>query len=129
MEKASKTLQEANHLLALGYVNNAVNRIYYACFYAITALLLQKDIKPKSHSGVRQMFGLHFIETGKLPRDTGRFFSDLFDKRFASDYEDFFELKKEIAEELFVNAKKLIETIKAMLPFTTGIKCVISGLA
>ena len=48
IEKAGNTLQEANHLLALGYVNNAVNRIYYACFYAITALLLQKYIIPFS---------------------------------------------------------------------------------
>lgn len=36
--------------------------MYYACFYAVSALLLHAEIDGvKSHEGVRQMFGKHFI--------------------------------------------------------------------
>lgn len=31
--------------------------MYYACFYAATALLIAHQIEAKSHIGVRQMLG------------------------------------------------------------------------
>ena len=80
MAKAKNTLHEVSQLLKFGFYNNAVLRIYYACFYCVTALLLKKDVKTKSHKGVRQMLGLHFIETGKMTRNEGAFFSDLLTK-------------------------------------------------
>lgn len=40
IECAEKTLGEIDNLLALKYYNNAVNRMYYACYYAVSALLI-----------------------------------------------------------------------------------------
>jgi enterochelin esterase family protein len=36
--------------------NTAVNRLYYACFYAVIALLLKNDIETQSHNGARTKF-------------------------------------------------------------------------
>ncbi|HUT45676.1 MAG TPA: HEPN domain-containing protein [Sedimentisphaerales bacterium] len=40
LEKAEEALASAQLELNAGHTNFAVNRLYYACFYAVTALLL-----------------------------------------------------------------------------------------
>ncbi|MCJ7546375.1 MAG: HEPN domain-containing protein [Deltaproteobacteria bacterium] len=42
--RAHESLEEARILLEQGHVNTFVNRLYYACFYAISALLLTKGL-------------------------------------------------------------------------------------
>lgn len=63
-KKAKETLLEIDLHVENELWNTAINRLYYACYYAVNALLLSKDIKAQTHAGVRQMFGLHFIKTG-----------------------------------------------------------------
>lgn len=41
IERAYKTMEEAALLEEKGYYNAAVNRLYYACYYATEALLLK----------------------------------------------------------------------------------------
>jgi uncharacterized protein (UPF0332 family) len=48
----------------MGYWNTAINRMYYACFYAVSALLTKYDIEVNSHNGLRQKFGEHYVKTG-----------------------------------------------------------------
>ncbi|MBR7034543.1 MAG: HEPN domain-containing protein, partial [Bacteroidales bacterium] len=48
--------------------------MYYACFYAASALLIANEIQVKSHEGVRQQLGLHFVLTGKIPQEQGDFY-------------------------------------------------------
>ena len=64
IECAENTLGEIDNLLALKYYNNAANRMYYACYYAASALLVANMITTKSHSGVKQMFSLQFKDKG-----------------------------------------------------------------
>ena len=40
LARASESVTEAQLLLANDHVRTAVNRLYYACFYAVSALLL-----------------------------------------------------------------------------------------
>jgi uncharacterized protein (UPF0332 family) len=63
--KALDTLGEVGSHIDNHFWATAVNRLYYACFYAVSALLVDKGISVKTHAGVRQMFGLHFISTGR----------------------------------------------------------------
>ncbi len=51
MERAGETLEEAAVMLEKGHVNTAVNRLYYACFYAVSALLLTRELASAKHSG------------------------------------------------------------------------------
>ena len=69
--------------------NTAINRLYYACFYAATALLIDKDIQTKTHAGVKQQLGLLFISTGLIDKFLGIAYNDLFNMRQKGDYEDF----------------------------------------
>ncbi len=51
--QAKKSLDEAKLLIENNFLNSAVNRLYYACYYMITALLADRDLKTKTHSGVK----------------------------------------------------------------------------
>lgn len=70
-QRAEETLKEIPYLKQQGYYNTAVNRLYYACYYAAVALLIKHEVNPGTHSGVKQMIGLHFVATGRLSRDWG----------------------------------------------------------
>lgn len=115
LKRASETLQEIEIHLENRLWNTAISRLYYACYYAATALLLDKDIKANTHSGVRQMLGLHFIKTGKISVDLGKVFTDLFDKRHASDYDDFITMTREDVEDLLPPAREFIDKIKSLI--------------
>ena len=45
--KSRARLSEINNLLQFGYYDTAINRIYYASFYSVQALLLSVDVEPK----------------------------------------------------------------------------------
>jgi uncharacterized protein (UPF0332 family) len=38
-------MKEARLMIDSGFLNAAVNRLYYACFYAVSAILLTKPYK------------------------------------------------------------------------------------
>ena len=115
LSKSRSTLKEVYNLLELTYYNTAINRLYYAAFYAVLALLLKFNINAKSHAGVRKMFGLNFISTGKITRSSGKVFTELFDKRQKGDYNDFFDFDKKTVEELIEPTSLLISEIEKLI--------------
>ena len=100
LKRAKDTLHEVDDLIRLGYYQTTVNRLYYACFYAISALFVQNNIKTRTHSGVRQMFGQHFIQTGVISKELGKYYSTLFEKRITGDYDDFIDVDKDTVDGL-----------------------------
>jgi uncharacterized protein (UPF0332 family) len=78
---ARRTIAEAELLLDNKMWNAAVSRIYYACFYAVNALLVNGEIQARKHSGVIHMFSLHFIHTGIFSKEVGKFYGTIFDMR------------------------------------------------
>ena len=66
IQRAYETLKEAEVMKRENFYNAAINRLYYACYYATVALLLKYDIQTQTHNGVKTMLGLHFVATGKL---------------------------------------------------------------
>ena len=64
--RANETIDEVEVLIKYNLLYTVVNRLYYACFYAVSALLIKKEISARKHSGIKQMFGLHFISTGLI---------------------------------------------------------------
>lgn len=115
LKKAEDTLKEIDILLENELWHTAVNRLYYACYYAVSALLVNNSITARTHAGVRQMFGLHFIKPGKIDIELGKYYSDIFDKRQIGDYEDYIEFEKEEVYELLPPARKLIKAINQII--------------
>lgn len=80
LERADETLSEVNSHLINGFWNTAINRMCYACFYAVSALPVKNNVEVNSHTGVRQQFGQHYVKTGIIERDLGKHFTELFEK-------------------------------------------------
>ena len=113
--RAKETLKEIPYLKQQGYYNTAVNRLYYACYYAAVALLIKHEINPGTHAGVKQMIGLHFVATGRMSRELGRCCSLLFERRHSSDYDDFAYSSEEEIDELMPKATDFIGAIEVLL--------------
>ena len=115
LERAEQTLKDAKILIQQESLNSAVNRLYYACYYAVHALLLKYEIKPKTHSGTKTIFYQTFIQTGIIKKEYSKLYSDLFDWRQEGDYADFIEFDKKTVDPLPEKVYSFINTIKSII--------------
>ncbi len=115
IKKAEETLFDAEILAREGRWNSSMNRLYYACFYAVLALLSKHRILTRTHSGVKTQFGLKFILTGSIEKKWGAFYSDIFALRQKGDYADFIEFNERELLIMIPEAKEFIEIIKSHL--------------
>ena len=115
IENAHQTMKEAKLMIDNEFWNAAINRMYYACYYATTALLLKHGIEAHTHNGVRQMLGLHFVRTSKLPVQLSNYYSNLFSKRHSGDYDIFMFFDKDTVETIYPQAHEFILTIHDLI--------------
>ncbi|MHC4230266.1 MAG: HEPN domain-containing protein, partial [Planctomycetota bacterium] len=88
ISRAHEALEEAMILFNAGHVNSYVNRLYYACFYATSALLLTKNLSTNRHGYLRSLLHKEFVKTGSIPQEMGKHFDLLFTNRQKGDYAD-----------------------------------------
>ncbi|MBA7554875.1 hypothetical protein ES705_47511 [subsurface metagenome] len=53
LQKAKDTILEVKTLIDNQYWNTAINRLYYACFYAVGALLIKNGVKTEIRTIIR----------------------------------------------------------------------------
>ncbi|MCF8338568.1 MAG: HEPN domain-containing protein [Bacteroidales bacterium] len=112
LARAWETLDDAKILAENEKWNSSINRLYYASFYAITALLLNSGLISKSHNGTKNLFSEYFIKTGILPIEYGKLHSQLFTWRQKGDYADLFDFDEEKVTPYIEPVKELIELIE-----------------
>ncbi len=95
LEKAENALKQVEANIANEFWDLIANRLYYAAYYAVTALLISENHETHTHNGVITMFGLHFVKTGKFTKEDHRLYQRLFTQRQTGDYSDNFFLDKE----------------------------------
>jgi len=113
--RAQETIEEVQTHIDNKFWNTAINRMYYACFYAVGALLAKHKINVSSHPGVRQKFGQHFVKTGKVDRNLAKHFTELSEKRHKVDYNDFYDYDEETVLQLYPKTKAFIDRIAEIL--------------
>jgi len=116
MERARETLVTAQ-LLRDQNADTAsiVNRAYYAMFYASLAILATIGEETSKHAGVLALFDKHFIKTGVLPKEMGKFLHTAFDTRQTGDYEDKLEISQTMAERIVESAVQFVHSIEEKL--------------
>ena len=112
LQRAKETLEDAEILAEHQKWNSCINRLYYACFYAVTALLLENNFKAITHNGVKSVFSENFIKNNIIHKDLGKIYSRLFTWRQKGDYDDLFDFSEEKVLPYLEPAKKLISTIE-----------------
>jgi len=111
-QRAAESIKEAELLLENDKLYAAVNRIYYAVFHEVIALLLTKGLSSSKHSGVRSIFNKEFVKTGIVEKKHGEFYNSIFGFRQRADYEDFVKFNREKVKSWLNNAKAFIDSVK-----------------
>jgi uncharacterized protein (UPF0332 family) len=118
MEQAHETLREAEILLNESALRGAINRAYYAMFYALLALLATKQLGTSRHSGVLALFDREFVKTGMFPRELSRSLHLAFDRRQTYDYGEMSPASRQTAEETLADAQTFVAAIESHLRST-----------
>ena len=119
LNKAEDALASAESELAAGRHDFAVNRAYYACFYAASAILLAEGRRFVKHTGVRGALHRDLVKAGRLDVKWGKAYDRAFDLRQGADYE-LSKLQREDAEELLYVARGFVAEMKRLLPARHG---------
>ena len=88
IQKSYDNLNEAKEVAKLCFWNLVGNRLYYSAFHMASALLLDKGLTSRSHSGTIHLIGAQFVAKGLLDKSYGRLLSRLFELRQSGDYDD-----------------------------------------
>ncbi len=115
LDKASRALRAAETLLNNGDADFAAGRAYYAMFYVAEALLHEKDLRSRKHSGVISLFGESFAKTGALDAKFHRWLLDAFDKRILADYGVEATLTRDDAAEMITQAWEFLGAASRLL--------------
>jgi len=116
LERAHEALDEAKMLFEAGHLHTYVNRLYYACFYAMSALLLTKGLSTSKHTHLRALLHREFIRTGSIPALYGKFFDLLFNNRQKGDYSDLVVFEADQVKTWLAQAETFVEFITGLIP-------------
>jgi len=118
IERANETIKEVPYLLEQGFYRTAINRMYYACYYIVSALLLQDNFEARTHKGTIALFSMNFVKTGKLNEDTGKLYRSLFELRQTGDYDESKVINREDVVSRLEPAQQFIKTIENLIKET-----------
>lgn len=115
MERARGAIEEAKIMFDAGHIDAYVNRLYYACFYAVSALLLTRDFSTSKHGHLRSLMHREFVKTGLIPKELGGHFDLLFDSRLKSDYADLARFEAEDVTGWLEATKEFVAHIETLV--------------
>lgn len=115
LERANESIREAELLLDGGHPNTCVNRLYYACFYAASAILLLKGYSSPKHSGVRSLFHQQIVKPGLIEVTMGHLYDRLYDSRQKSDYADLVKFQISDVDPWIGEAKAFVGKIMGLI--------------
>jgi uncharacterized protein len=117
--KAERSLASAGRELEAEEFSFAMNRVYYAAFYAVSAALLERHSPFKKHSGIRSAFHREFVKTGLLDIQWAKFYDQLFEDRQEGDYvasiafeREYVERQMERCAEFLAQLRPLVSSLK-----------------
>ncbi|VAW37404.1 hypothetical protein MNBD_CHLOROFLEXI01-1719 [hydrothermal vent metagenome] len=92
----------------------AVNRAYYAIFYAANALLTTKGLERSKHSGVIAAFRQHFVKSGIIDPEFSRYYGEAMSERHRGDYEIEY-MDHDSAERNLAHAERFVNEVENAL--------------
>ncbi len=115
IEQAHETLREVEILFHQSALRGAVNRAYYAMFYALLVLLATRQLGASKHSGAISLFDREFVKAGILSRDLSRSLRMAFDRRQTYDYGENTSIDQPTAQETIEQAKTFVAEVEKYL--------------
>ena len=81
----------------------------------MNALLAKGGMSATRHSGVRALFGQHFVRSGKVSPELGALYNDLYETRHETDYRDFFCAEAEAIRPLIDHVRQFLVCIEELI--------------
>jgi hypothetical protein len=115
MERAAESLEAAALMLEKGMLTSAMNRIYYAMFYSVQAVLITRNATFSKHGQVKGYFNKEFVHKGLFSFHWGKLYNQAFEYRQKFDYVDFEIPSAEVISEFVQHATDFLKEVKSFL--------------
>jgi len=115
LEKSENTFQEAEANAQLQLWSVVSNRLYYATYHAVIALLVSEGLQVGTHAGAQNQFGQHFVVTGKFSIEDAKLYAKLLSMRQKADYNCTYKTDEAEMSPLLPQVKNFIDKVKAYL--------------
>ena len=115
LERAEESLQAARLLRENDMLIPAMNRIYYAMFYAVQAVLARDEVAFSKHGHVKGYFNREYIKTHIFPVEAGKLYNMVFEYRQKFDYVDLVTPDVAAIDEYLRDATAFVQQIQSYL--------------
>jgi uncharacterized protein (UPF0332 family) len=115
IEHAYRMLEVATHNLSGGFYGSAINRAYYAIFYAACALLTTQSATRSKHSGVVAAFRRLFVKPGFIEAEYSEIYGRVMDDRHISDYDIEMPIEPDRAQRDLEDARRFVQRVERYL--------------
>ena len=113
--KAEESLTSAQREVEAGALAFAMNRVYYAAFYAVSAALLDRQASFKKHSGVRAAFHREFVKKRILDLTWGKFYDQLFEDRQEGDYVALIDFERDYVANQLARCREFLVQLRPLI--------------
>ena len=115
LEKAERSIRNAEKTMTDGDLDFAASRAYYAMFYVADALLGEKEMHFSKHGGVHGAFAQHYVKTGEFDAKFQRWLVSAFNQRMLGDYGTTPEFYEEDVQEIIEHAREFLKAAHTYL--------------
>lgn len=115
LARARQALDTARLVLDHGDGPAAVNRAYYAAFWAAQAALLGVGETPRSHAGVQNRFYVRFVETGRFSTQAARLLGHAYALRQGADYDVSPIFDGRAVADLIADVERFVDALEPLL--------------
>lgn len=115
IKKSKDAEEDARFLYDNDKLHLAVNRIYYAVFYILSALALKECFQTRKHQQLIGWFNKKYVKEGIIDKTFGQFVHKTYDERSQADYADYVEFEKQEVSVMMDKLNALIAKIEGLI--------------
>ena len=109
---AKEKLTSAKLLLDAGLYKDSVGRSYYSIFSSMRAVFAIRQVDFSKHAGVISYFQKEYIKTNIFDKKYSKYIQQAFQIRNGCDYDDFFIVSRQDAEEQYQRAEEILKVVQ-----------------
>ncbi len=115
LNQAHHMLTVAAHNLDNSFYASAINRAYYAVFYAANAMISTQGLARSKHSGVIGAFRQVFVKSGIIEAEYSHIYGRVMDDRHLGDYEIKVPVTPDEAARDLEDARRFVNRVETYL--------------
>lgn len=115
LQQAHNALAEGQLLLEGKFYKGSINRIYYAMFYAVLALLVTRQLGTSKHTGAISLFDREFVKPGIFSKEMSVWLHSVFERRLEADYAELIDISFEEAQDCYRQASEFLAQVQTFI--------------